>query len=228
MPSGLSDATAVEYNGYVFDMGGVNNGGSIDSIYAAPLLPGGGLGTWSMINSLPEAATSASSVINNGYVYEIGGFGNGGNGSTGNTYFASILGYLSPTLIPQTVDISSGSSTVVNVLSGASGDPDPNSLAIVSGPAHGIAVDPPGTITYTPNSGYSGSDSLTYKVCSLDDESLCSFGTLNFNVVSKSVVSAPDTGFGVYASATYRNIYVYASLSGIFIMFGLAIRRQKK
>ncbi|MEI6481682.1 MAG: Ig-like domain-containing protein, partial [Candidatus Saccharibacteria bacterium] len=72
------------------------------------------------------------------------------------------------------------------------GNPDASTLQIVSGPSHGTAVDPPNTITYTPNKGYTGPDSLTYRVCSTDNPLLCTQAVLSFNVVA----GIPNTGFG--------------------------------
>jgi len=96
----------------------------------------------------------------------------------------------------------SGHSVVVDVLSGASGNPDSSTLSIVSGPSHGTAVDPPGTITYSPTAGYTGSDSLTYKVCSADYSQMCTQGTLTFNVLGESV-TAPATGYGKPSDQTW-------------------------
>ncbi|SDG17401.1 Ig-like domain-containing protein [Pelagibacterium luteolum] len=63
-------------------------------------------------------------------------------------------------------------------------DLDGDSLAIisVSGPASGFAVvNPNGTITYTPNAGYSGPDSFTYTVA--DGKGGTAVGSVNVNVV---------------------------------------------
>ena len=100
----------------------------------------------------------------------------------------------SPSITNHNVAVLVNGSVVVDVLSGVSGNPDSSTLAIVSGPLHGTAVDPPGTITYTPNAGYSGPDSLVYQVCSSLDNTVCSQATLNFNVAAS--VKAPNTGYG--------------------------------
>ena len=47
---------------------------------------------------------------------------------------------------------------------------DPDSLAIVTDPAHGSAlVNADHTVTYTPAAGFSGTDTFTYRVCSVPD-----------------------------------------------------------
>lgn len=95
-----------------------------------------------------------------------------------------------PLLVNRTVSVNVNSSMTVNVLNGASGY-DADTLKIISGPSHGVAVDPPGDITYTPSKGYTGSDSLIYQLCATLDDTVCSQATLSF-----TVATSPDTGFG--------------------------------
>jgi len=129
---------------------------------------------------------------------------------------AKISGFSYPTapaIINHSSTVSAGSSVIVDVLTGVAGNPDANTLQIVSGPLHGTAVDPPNTITYTPNKGYIGPDSLTYRVCSTDNPLLCTQAVLSFNVV----VGIPNTGLGGSATNQYQNIY------DIFAVFSLAL-----
>ena len=129
---------------------------------------------------------------------------------------AKISGFSYPTapaIINHSSTVSTGSSVIVDVLTGVAGNPDANTLQIVSGPLHGTAVDPPNTITYTPNKGYIGPDSLTYRVCSTDNPLLCTQAVLSFNVV----VGIPNTGLGGSATNQYQNIY------DIFAVFSLAL-----
>jgi virginiamycin B lyase len=102
-----------------------------------------------------------------------------------------------PTLAHSTIttDVISGKSVGIDVLSGANGNPDPKTLSIISGPNHGTAVDSNGTITYSPTTGYIGTDSLTYRVCSADYNLMCTEGTLTFRVLATSS-TAPETGYG--------------------------------
>ena len=111
---------------------------------------------------------------------------------------ADIYNFNAPSLAPPKPVLSAVSSNVavngsvtVNVLTGASGY-DPDTFAIISGPAHGTAVDPPGDITYTPNRGYYGADSVTYQVCAPLDNTVCSQGVLAFTIGP----APPNTGFG--------------------------------
>ena len=222
LPDSLSYTTSVAYNGYIYELGGQKNNFTIVStVYSAPLSSNGTVGTWSATTAMPNGLRFATSVTYNGYVYELGGQLN--NSSIASTvYSAEMTGYPLPGISNHTSNVTTGSSITVNVLNGVSGNPDSSTLSIVSGPSHGTAVDPPGTITYTPNKGYVGTDSLVYQVCSLNDEALCSQATLKFNVTSTSV--APDTGYG---EPTVSNplgtfgLYSTATLSLVAIAFGM-------
>jgi hypothetical protein len=107
-----------------------------------------------------------------------------------------------PVVVNQQVQVTNnGSSTTVNALAGATGSPDPSTLSIITPPIHGTAVDPPGTITYTPDPGYVGSDSLVFQVCSSIDSAACTQGTLTFldalplaPIPGNSSGLTPDTG----------------------------------
>ena len=86
------------------------------------------------------------------------------------------------------VTVEAGKSLRIDVLAGISGNPDPATLSIVNGPSHGTAVL--GSITYTPTAGYTGTDSLTYQVCSTDYNKMCSQTVLGISVVG----TLADTG----------------------------------
>jgi VCBS repeat-containing protein len=73
-------------------------------------------------------------------------------------------------------------------------DGDPLSVSIVSGPANGRAtVNPDGTITYTPNPDFCGTDSFTYKAC--DPSGACDTATVTIHVtcVNDAPVAQDDT-----------------------------------
>ncbi|MHB1241080.1 MAG: Ig-like domain-containing protein, partial [Gammaproteobacteria bacterium] len=93
-----------------------------------------------------------------------------------------------PTANPVSAATPVGQPVIVNVLASAT-DPDIGtvhgdtlSVQSVGSPAHGTAVNNNnGTVTYTPNSGYSGPDSFTYVVA--DAGGLTSTGTVTINVL---------------------------------------------
>ena len=62
-------------------------------------------------------------------------------------------------------------------------DAEGNTLTItnVSTPAHGTAVNNAGVVTYTPSTGYVGTDTFTYTV---SDGALTATGTITINVSS--------------------------------------------
>ncbi|MBC7221389.1 tandem-95 repeat protein [Candidatus Bipolaricaulota bacterium] len=73
-------------------------------------------------------------------------------------------------------------------------DGDPLSVSIVSGPTHGWAtVNPDGTITYTPNPDFCGTDSFTYKAC--DPAGACDTATVTIHVtcVNDAPVAQDDS-----------------------------------
>ena len=127
-------------------------------------------------------------------------------GNDGNVWFldlgttnkiAKIVLPTAPTANAQTVSAVSGKSVTVNVLSGATNNPDPSTVTIDTNPAHGTATVnlTTGAITYTPNASYTGADSLSFIVCSLDDGGICSADpVLTFNVTAST--TTPDTGYG--------------------------------
>ena len=70
---GESGATSVVANGYIYEIGGDNPSNSTLVQYA-PINADGTLGAWqTSTSSLPTGESGATSVVANGYVYEIGG-----------------------------------------------------------------------------------------------------------------------------------------------------------
>lgn len=62
------------------------------------------------------------------------------------------------------------------------GDLDPATVNVTSGPSNGAAVsNGDGTVTYTPNTGFVGTDSFTYEIC--DAEGLCDQAEVTIEVV---------------------------------------------
>jgi hypothetical protein len=226
LPSVINSGMSVVYNGYIFVMGGNGASTNLNTVYSAPI-SNGRVGSWSTATNMPVSVNTYDTAIEyGGYTYVI-------NGQGGNAiYSAQLTGFLLPSLpsTPPLVNVTDGSSSTVNVVNGVANDPDPSSITIVSGPLHGTAYDPPGTITYNPNAGYSGPDSLTYQVCSLDDESLCSQGTLLFNVTLSPTAGAPDTGFGAPTShfgSSVELLTAVISLGLAFILTGVVILTRR-
>jgi uncharacterized repeat protein (TIGR01451 family) len=78
-------------------------------------------------------------------------------------------------------------------------DPDPGqtlTAALVNGPANGtLSLNPDGSYTYTPNTGYYGSDEFTYKACDNGSPQQCATTAVAINVLAPGAPnSAPVAG----------------------------------
>jgi putative nucleotidyltransferase with HDIG domain len=90
-----------------------------------------------------------------------------------------------PAAVDDTATVPAGKSIRIDVLANdADADGlDPSTLTLVSGPAHGQAEarGRPGTIRYTADIGYVGTDVLRYRIC--DTKGACSTATVRISVV---------------------------------------------
>ncbi len=60
-----------------------------------------------------------------------------------------------------------------------------NSLQLISDPANGVAVvNSNGTVTYTPNENYYGSDQFSYRICDSDEQ--CDNANVNITIISSN------------------------------------------
>jgi hypothetical protein len=179
----------VQYNGYLFAIGGYSTAGVTGTVFSAPINKDGSVGAWVATTALPNARTVAGTASYNGYVYNLAGLDTTSQ-VTDSVYHALLSGYVPPVLPNVSANAVAGASTTVDVLNNATTNPDTTTLAIISGPTHGTARITAGKIVYTAQNGYVGGDSLVYQVCSLSDASVCSQATLSLNVVA----AAPNTG----------------------------------
>ena len=90
-----------------------------------------------------------------------------------------------PVAVDDAAVTSAGQTVEVDVQANDIGDA--GAPVIVTGPAHGTASI--GSIIYTPNAGFSGTDQVVYRVCSPNDETVCDDATLTITV------SAPPPPF---------------------------------
>ncbi len=89
LPTAASVATSVVYNGYIYEMGGNDSTGTVmANVYYAPVNANGTLGAWTATTSLPVATKLATSVVYNGYIYEMGG--NNGTAGVTTVYYVPI------------------------------------------------------------------------------------------------------------------------------------------
>lgn len=76
----------------------------------------------------------------------------------------------------------------INVLANDFGLPQNSLLTITQQPTNGsVVLNPNGTITYTPNTGYLGTDQFQYRACSADDPNVCDIAMVNLTVQCISV-----------------------------------------
>ncbi len=68
--------------------------------------------------------------------------------------------------------------------SATNGTLDPASVEVTVDPAHGsVTIDPTtGKVTYTPADGYSGTDTFTYEVCSVEDATVCDTAVVTITI----------------------------------------------
>jgi VCBS repeat-containing protein len=86
-------------------------------------------------------------------------------------------------------------------------DGDPLSAVLVSGPSHGtLVLNADGSFTYTPNTGYTGSDSFSYKA---SDGSLSS-STATVSLLVNAVNQAPTAVADSYSTAKNTPLVVAA------------------
>jgi hypothetical protein len=93
-----------------------------------------------------------------------------------------------PAAVAKTATVQAGNSVGIT-LSGTDVDGDALTFAVLSNPASGTLSGISPNLTYTPNSGFSGADSFTYRA---NDAALASATV----TVSITVTSAPNNGGG--------------------------------
>ena len=95
LPTATGSTTSVVYNGYVYEIGGNNGSAVISTVDYASINSNGTLGSWTQTTSLPTATAYATSVIYNGYVYEIGGYTTAATATV--DYFSVVSGNINVT-----------------------------------------------------------------------------------------------------------------------------------
>jgi hypothetical protein len=112
-----------------------------------------------------------------------------------------------PAAVAKTASVQSGQSVGIT-LSGTDVDGDTLTFALVTNPASGTVSGAPPNVTYTPNSGFTGADSFTYRV---SDAALSSPAV----TVSITVTAAPNTGGGGGGGGGATSLPFLALLGGL-------------
>jgi uncharacterized repeat protein (TIGR01451 family) len=120
-----------------------------------------------------------------------------------------------PTANNDTATVTENSAVVITVLANDT-DPENNidvsSVTVQSGPSHGsTSTNSSGTVTYTPTTGYYGSDSFTYTVCDTTSPTpLCS-GTATVSItVNQAAPAAADDSYDVH-----KNVALSVAAPGV-------------
>lgn len=100
---------------------------------------------------------------------------NSGNSNNGNN---SNNNYSPPVAVNDSLSLIENTNASVNVLANDTGTN--TTVSSTTSPSNGTIVESNGTITYTPNTNYIGSDQFTYTI--IDDSSNTSVGTVNVTV----------------------------------------------
>ncbi|WP_158238431.1 MULTISPECIES: DUF7507 domain-containing protein [Luteimonas] len=95
-----------------------------------------------------------------------------------------------------------------DTLNGVPVDPDAVTVIEVTPPANGrITINPDGTITYTPNPGFSGDDVFEYQICETNNPSNCATATVTVTVMP-NIVEAIDDDAGTVESGVPTPVLV--------------------
>ena len=196
LPSSISDATSVEYHGFVYAIGGFNGTNNLSTVYYAPINSDGTVGVWNTTTSLPSGISNATSVEYNGFVYEIGGFNGTNNLST--VYYVRIsVGY---TILGSNGNIYSFNSNNLGDMSGV-----PNSVPSKQGV--GFAI--------TPND-------LGYYILT-QDGGIYTFGNAQFYGSVYNISAAPvKTPVAIAVTPDGKGYYVLTTDGGVYT-FGDAV-----
>ncbi len=111
-----------------------------------------------------------------------------------------------PTVVADSASTSSGTSVDVDVLANDvanGGSLDSSSLSVTVAPAHGTATVVGGQLRYAPAPGYSGTDTLTYRVC--NTLGVCGTATVTITVTAPPV-AGPDSASVPTAVATLIDV----------------------
>lgn len=134
LPAARENHPSVVNNGYVYAIGGVTSAAITSSVVYAPINTDGTIGNWTLTTALPVARDNHTSIVNNGYVYAIGGDVPIA-GATSSIVYAPInadgsLGSWTTTALPSVRDFHSSLINNGYVYAMGGGTPSPSSSVI--------------------------------------------------------------------------------------------------
>jgi hypothetical protein len=182
--------------------------------YTYSTKPGGGSWTWSDINSLQAgvALRSASGVYGQAYESRC-------------THVWVVVDYTSgdnspPVASNQSVTTAEDTAKAIT-LTATDADGNALSYSIVASPAHGTLSGTAPNVTYTPNSGYSGSDSFTFKAN--DGKADSNTATVSITVTTVSVTFAATELLGRPTDSSITVNVVPSSSGYVYFQYGTTL-----
>ena len=115
------------------------------------------------------------------------------NAVPGNCAGATAVVAVSPDALDDTLPATAGTTSVLDVLANDTAPLNPT-VSVPVAPGNGSAtVNGDGSISYTPNAGFTGPDSFTYQVClPAPGAGVCDTATVTVTVATTSVTALPD------------------------------------
>jgi uncharacterized repeat protein (TIGR01451 family) len=138
---------------------------------------------------------------------------------------ATALVAVSPEAVDDALPATAGTTTVLNVLANDTAPLAPT-VTVPAAPANGAAlVNGDGTISYTPNAGFTGADSFTYQVClPAPAAGVCDTATVAVTVGVTTLTAAPDdfttTPIAPAAGGSTASVLLNDTFNGVAIVPG--------
>jgi len=138
-------------------------------------------------------------------------------GADNSTSEATVTVNINPLVLPtataESVTTVKNTAVNINVLSNDTyGSGTFSNIAVTAGPAHGAtAVQPNNTITYTPATGYTGTDSFTYTFTNSENKSASA--TVSLNVTMPSAGTSPLSGTYAIGSGVQYNYSQFTTIT---------------
>lgn len=172
LPASLWLVSSVTVSNRIILFGGLTSTSSSSVstvIYEATVSEDGKLGAWAASDNMPSAFAARVGAVHaeaNGFVYLLGG-ANATQLATdqvwAKAYSMPPVPNTPPVATPQSVTTPEAVSVSI-VLSGTDAEGSALTYEIAGNPTHGILTGTAPSVTYTPDTGYSGSDAFTFRV----------------------------------------------------------------
>ncbi|MBV7265915.1 Ig-like domain-containing protein [Erythrobacter ani] len=179
-----ADVVALDVSGNFEDLDG-------DTLIfgATGLPPGLSIDAAGKITGTVDPSASQGGPAGNG-VYQITVTAGDGNGGTVSSTFFWTIDNPAPTAANDTASIVEDNTVIIDVLAN-DGDPDGDALTVISANANNgsVFIEADGTLTYTPDANFNGTDTITYLISDGEGGTSTAFVTVTVSAVN----DAPET-----------------------------------